>query len=86
MLLLYRWFLEVYPALPPDFGLIEVVQRPGEVIHVPGGWWHIVLNLDFSIAVTQNFVPFHRLEAAIMDAAEDVSPRSDSAAGPGLNA
>ena len=73
---LYRWFLEVYPTLPPDLGLIEAVQRPGEVIHVPGGWWHIVLNLDLSIAVTQNFVPFQRLESAIMDAAAEVHPMS----------
>ncbi|KAI8082870.1 uncharacterized protein BX664DRAFT_339297 [Halteromyces radiatus] len=61
------WFSQVFPKFhmrddPTDvrtlgqrLGMVEVLQRPGEIIFVPGGWHHVVMNLDMTIAVTQNF-------------------------------
>ncbi|CAO3574408.1 unnamed protein product [Mortierella alpina] len=56
------WFHHVYPRfaandfeLGKKYGMIQVIQRPGETMFVPGGWPHIVMNLDFTIAITQNF-------------------------------
>lgn len=34
---------------------------PGETIYVPSNWWHSVINLEDSIAMTGNFVPHENL-------------------------
>ena len=50
------WFGAVLPSLPDCERPIELVQRPGEVVYVPRGWWHTVLNLEESVAYTRNIV------------------------------
>ncbi|KAF2869308.1 hypothetical protein BDV95DRAFT_577031 [Massariosphaeria phaeospora] len=42
-------------------GCREGICYAGEVIHVPSGWFHLVLNLEDSLALTQNFVPTKKL-------------------------
>lgn len=47
---------EVLPALRGQgLGEVDLVQRPGEVIAFPAGWWHAVVNLDATLAWTESF-------------------------------
>lgn len=51
------WFTDIYPKLKnsqEELGMLEYIQMPGETMFVPAGWWHIVLNLDLTVAVTMN--------------------------------
>lgn len=52
-----EWLLGFHAAARATPGCIEAVCAAGEVLHVPSGWWHLVVNLDASLAITQNFVP-----------------------------
>jgi hypothetical protein len=51
-----EWLLEFQAEARELAGCIEGVCRAGELLHVPSGWWHLVVNLEKGIALTQNFV------------------------------
>ncbi|KAL8869690.1 MAG: hypothetical protein Q9174_004083 [Haloplaca sp. 1 TL-2023] len=60
-----EWLLSFHTEARRTRGCKEGICREGEVLHVPSGWWHLVVNLSPSIAITQNFVPRTHLVNAL---------------------
>jgi histone arginine demethylase JMJD6 len=52
-----NYFVDLLPRIRdkwgPSYPIVECTQLPGDTIYVPGGWWHAVLNLDDTVAITQ---------------------------------
>ncbi|SPN97119.1 related to phosphatidylserine-specific receptor [Cephalotrichum gorgonifer] len=75
-----EWLLEFHAEARQSPGCIEGICEMGEILHVPSGWWHLVVNLEPGIALTQNFVPvssdlYHLSEAIafLKDKADQVT-------------
>ena len=66
--LLSFWAHHVQRRAHPDPRMrpVEVTCEEGEVIFVPHGWWHLVLNMDdVCIAITQNYASASNLKSVL---------------------
>lgn len=71
-----EWLLNFHREAREMPGCREGICRAGELLHVPSGWWHLVVNIESSIAITQNFVPDAHLTEVLLflrDKPEQVS-------------
>ena len=72
-----EWMLCFHAEARRTPGCLEGICHEGEVLHVPSGWWHLVVNLDSAIAVTQNFVPEGHLGSVL----DFLSKKADQVSG-----
>ena len=63
----FCWYRDVLPGLIEDkeVEVFEFIQRPGETVFVPAGWWHAVINLELSVAVTQNLAAYSNARSVL---------------------
>eukprot|EP00629_Pelagomonadales_sp_RCC1024_P005998 CAMPEP_0119262142 /NCGR_PEP_ID=MMETSP1329-20130426/1959_1 /TAXON_ID=114041 /ORGANISM="Genus nov. species nov., Strain RCC1024" /LENGTH=459 /DNA_ID=CAMNT_0007261755 /DNA_START=91 /DNA_END=1467 /DNA_ORIENTATION=- len=53
---LAEWAAAFYGEAREHPQFVDALTGPGDVVFVPRGWWHCVVNLDdFTVAVTHNF-------------------------------
>jgi hypothetical protein len=48
------WYRNRFPTLVGGARPIECLVFPGETLFIPSGWWHCVLNIGLTVAITQN--------------------------------
>lgn len=50
------YVINFYPKVVLDsMKKYEFIQKKGDTIFLPSRWWHVVINIDDTIAITQNF-------------------------------
>ena len=72
-----EWLLEFHAEARRLPECREGICRAGEILHVPSGWWHLVVNIEAGIALTQNFVP----KSHLADVLSFLRDRSDQISG-----
>ena len=50
------FFQDILPRIPAKHRPLECTLRAGETIFLPSGWWHLVLNTQATVAVTENMM------------------------------
>jgi len=57
-----QWFIDFYKEKTP-VKPIECTLNAGELMFIPSQWWHSVINLEESVAITQNYVSKSNLKS-----------------------
>eukprot|EP00466_Bigelowiella_natans_P001778 jgi/Bigna1/89801/estExt_fgenesh1_pg.C_550139 len=57
------WFHSILPGLEEKDTPLYFEQMPGDIVFIPAGWWHCVMNAKPSLAYTQNVLTRNNIRA-----------------------
>lgn len=73
-----EWLFEYYESHCSRKEALEITAMPGDILYVPYGWWHSVVNLDdLNVAITHNYVS----ESNLADVLKFLSTKRDQVSG-----
>ena len=58
------WFLNIFPQIILNDDIVDnkqkiqpyfTIQKAGDIVFVPCDWYHVVINLENTVAITHNF-------------------------------
>lgn len=58
-----NWYVNCYDK-HKHLDHYDIIQNPGETVVIPPNWWHCVINLEESVAISQNYLPPSEYEKA----------------------
>lgn len=65
LLTFWNYHLQARNDSDPRRRPIECIQNAGELMFVPRGYWHMVVNLEDNIAITHNYLASTNLKACL---------------------
>ncbi|EDO45976.1 predicted protein [Nematostella vectensis] len=76
----FTWWAHTQPRLRADRRPSECVQKPGEILYIPSGWWWSHINLEDTITLQRWFCDRRSLRACLDELKEqsDTSPKNYS--------
>jgi hypothetical protein len=61
--------------------LVHVIQRSGETIFVPSGWYHTVQNLEDTLSINHNWINRHNIQWGWMRVAKELASVDNNSGG-----
>lgn len=65
-----EWFEQEWPAVAREaaaagHAVYDFMQEGGEIVYIPPGWWHAVLNVQSCLVVSYNYLPSRSIDAVV---------------------